>query len=44
MGDLFARAVRERRPAPVPLEDAVANTAALEALFRSAASGRFEEL
>jgi predicted dehydrogenase len=40
--DLFSRAVREGGPAPVPLEDAVANMAVLEALARSAGSGRWE--
>jgi predicted dehydrogenase len=41
-GDLFSRAVREHREAPVPLEDAVRNMAVLDALFRSARSGRWE--
>jgi predicted dehydrogenase len=41
-GDLFSQAIRERSPAPVPLEDAVANMAVLDALRRSADSGRWE--
>lgn len=40
--DLFSEAVQRGRPAPVPLEDAVANMACLEAVFRSADSGRWE--
>jgi predicted dehydrogenase len=40
--DLFSRAVRERAPAPYPLEDSVKNMAVVEALFRSARSGRWE--
>jgi len=40
--DLVSRAIRERRPAPVPLEDAVANMEALDALFRSAQTGAWE--
>src|SRR5919198_807816 len=34
-GDLFSRAVREGGPQPIPLEDAVKNMAAIEAVFRS---------
>jgi predicted dehydrogenase len=41
-GDLFSRAVRAGGPAPVPLEDAIANMAVLDALFRSAETGRWE--
>lgn len=40
--ELFARAVLEGRPAPVPIEDAVANMRVIDALFRSAESGRWE--
>jgi predicted dehydrogenase len=40
--DLFSRAIRERAPAPYPLEDSVKNMAVVEALFRSASSGRWE--
>ena len=42
-GDLFSRAVREGTPQPIPLEDAVANMAVIDAVFRSADSGRWEE-
>ena len=38
----FAAAILEGRPQPVPLEDAVANMAALDAIFRSSSSGRWE--
>ncbi len=41
-GDLFSRAVRENAPQPIPLEDAVANMAVIDAVFRSAESGRWE--
>jgi predicted dehydrogenase len=42
-GDLFSRAVREGGETPLPLEDSVKNMAAIEAIFRSAESGRWEE-
>jgi len=42
-GDAFSKAVREGGEVPVPLEDAIANMAAIEALFRSAESGRWEK-
>lgn len=38
----FVDAVRGDRPVPVPLEDAIGNMAVLDALFRSAESGRWE--
>jgi predicted dehydrogenase len=41
-GDLFARAIREGGQPPVPLEDAVRNMAVIDAVFRSADSGRWE--
>ena len=41
-GDLFSRAVREGTEQPVPLEDAVGNMAVIDAVFRSAESGRWE--
>jgi predicted dehydrogenase len=40
--DAFSKAVREGTEVPVPLEDAIANMAAIEAVFRSAHSGRWE--
>ena len=41
-GDLFSLAILEDRPVPVPLEDAVNNMAAIDAIVRSAASGKWE--
>ncbi len=41
-GDAFSRAIRGQGEIPVPLEDAVKNMAVIEALFRSAESGRWE--
>ncbi|HEX8151024.1 MAG TPA: Gfo/Idh/MocA family oxidoreductase [Pyrinomonadaceae bacterium] len=41
-GDLFSRAVREGTGQPIPLEDAVNNMAVIDAVFRSAESGRWE--
>ena len=43
-GDLFARAIREGTPLPVPLEDAVSNMRVLDAVFRAGSSGRWEEV
>jgi predicted dehydrogenase len=40
--DRFAEAVRGLGPVPVPLEDSVGNMAALDALARSAETGRWE--
>lgn len=40
--EAFARAVRLRIPAPLPLEDAIANMRVLDALARSCLSGRVE--
>lgn len=42
-GDLFSRAIRGLGPVPVPLEDALKNMAVIEAIFRSAESGRWEK-
>jgi predicted dehydrogenase len=41
-GDLFSRAIREGTPVPTPLEDAVRNMAVIDAISRSAESGRWE--
>jgi len=41
-GDAFSRAVLEGGQVPVPLEDAIANMAVIEALFRSAKSDQWE--
>ena len=38
-GDLFSRAILENTPVPTPLEDAIANMVAIDALFHSARSG-----
>ncbi len=40
-GALFSRAIRGEEPQQVPLEDAVANMKVIDALFRSAHSGRW---
>ena len=42
-GDLFSRAVRQAGAPPVPLEDSLRNMAVIEAVFRSAKTGRWEE-
>jgi len=42
-GDAFSRAIREGREVPVPLEDAIANMAVIEAAFRAAESGKWEK-
>ena len=42
-GDAFANAVFENSQVPVPLEDAIANMAVIEAVFRSARSGHWEK-
>jgi predicted dehydrogenase len=41
-GDAFSKAVIENTAVPVPLEDAIKNMAVIEAIFRSAASGKAE--
>jgi len=41
-GDAFSRAIREGGEVPVPLEDALGNMKAIDAIFRSAKSGRWE--
>ena len=42
-GDAFSRAIREGTEVPVPLEDAIANMAVIEAIFRSAEKRRWEQ-
>jgi predicted dehydrogenase len=42
-GDAFSRAIREGIEVPVPLEDAIANMAVIEAVFRAGQSGRWEK-
>jgi predicted dehydrogenase len=41
-GDVFSRAVRGDGEVPVSLEDAICNMAVLEAVFRSAETGRWQ--
>lgn len=41
-GDLFSRAILEDTEVPVPLEDSLRNMAAIDAIFRSAESGKWE--
>ena len=41
-GDAFSRAVLEGGEVPVPVEDAIANMAVIEAIFTSARSGKWE--
>jgi predicted dehydrogenase len=41
--DLFSKAVRGEGEVPNPMEDAVCNTAVIEALFKSAESGKWEK-
>jgi len=43
-GDLFSRAIREQTVQAIPLEDAVSNMAVIDAVFRSASSGRWENV
>ena len=42
-GDIFSRAIREGGDVPVPLEDSLCNMVAIDAIFRSAESGRWEK-
>jgi predicted dehydrogenase len=41
-GDAFSRAVLEGGEVPVPLEEAIANMAVIEAIFRSAETNQWE--
>ncbi len=41
-GDAFSRAIQDNEPVPVPLENALANMAVIEAVLRSGASGEWE--
>ena len=41
-GDVFSKAIRENSEVPVPLEDSIWNMAAIEAIFHSAESGKWE--
>jgi predicted dehydrogenase len=42
-GDVFSKAILEDGQVPVPLEDAIANMAVIDAVFRSAESGKWEK-
>jgi predicted dehydrogenase len=42
-GDEFSRAVRGERDVPAALEDAIKNVAVIEAIFRAADSGKWEQ-
>jgi predicted dehydrogenase len=42
--DLFSKAILNNGAVPVPLEDAVNNMAAIDAIVRSAASGKWEDV
>jgi predicted dehydrogenase len=41
-GDLFSKAIRFGGDVPVPIEDSIRNMAAIDAVFRASASGRWE--
>ena len=41
-GDLFSLAILEEKEVPNPLEDAICNMAAIDAIFRSAKTGKWE--
>ena len=41
--EAFSRAILEDGPVPVPLENAIANMAVMQAIFRSAESGQWEQ-
>ena len=43
-GMLFSRAIRENREQEIPLEDAINNMIVIDAVFRSATTGQWEEL
>ena len=43
-GDLFSQAVQSGKPVAFPLEDSVRNMAVIDALFRSAESGGWENV
>lgn len=42
-GDLFSQAIREGGEVPVPVEDAIRNMEAIDAIFHSAESGKWEK-
>jgi predicted dehydrogenase len=42
-GDLFSQAIREHKAQAIPLEESIKNMAVIEAVFRSAESGQWEQ-
>jgi predicted dehydrogenase len=42
-GDAFSKAILDNAEVPVPVEDAIRNMAVIEAIFRSAGTGRWEQ-
>jgi predicted dehydrogenase len=42
-GDAFSKAILDNTEVPVPVEDAIRNMAVIEAIFRSGASGHWEQ-
>jgi predicted dehydrogenase len=43
-GSLFSQALRQNREQPIPLEDAISNMAVIDAVFRSASTGQWEDI
>lgn len=43
-GSLFSQALRENREQSIPLEDAISNMAVIDAVFRSATTGQWEDI
>ena len=41
---LFSQAIRDNRDQEIPLEHAIRNMAVIDAVFRSAATGQWEEI
>ena len=42
-GDVFSQAIREGGEVPVSVEDAIKNMSVIDAIFRSAESGKWEK-
>jgi predicted dehydrogenase len=43
-GSLFSQALRQNREQPIPLEDAISNMVVIDAVFRSATTGQWEDI
>lgn len=43
-GSLFSKAIRENRDQPITLEDAISNMTVIDAVFRSATAGNWEQI